>query len=275
MTQAEITVFTKSGGPLSKHIELIAGRIANDSSSCRMARGSARRVRIDLANLAELADLHNGFTSQEAYALGRLKDGLPGSVKVVRADKLNGDPNIIARTKTNIIFTKGEPGLVLLDIDLKAMPDGAKTRIKEKGVWAALCAVMPALATAAYVERASTSAGLRNCKTGETYPGSGGFHAVIPVADGGDIPRFLSDFHDRLWLNGYGWGMVSGAGSFLERSLIDKACGSPERLIFEGPPIIEPTGAAPRRRPRRRHPRHQGRLSAADRSGEGGARAAH
>jgi Domain of unknown function (DUF927) len=30
------------------------------------------------------------------------------------------------------------------------------------------------------------------------------------------------------------------AGSFLERSLVDKSCGSPERLIFEAAPIIEP-----------------------------------
>ena len=86
----------------------------------------------------------------------------------------------------------------------------------------------------------STSSGLRNRETRESYPSSGGFHAAITVADGGDIPRFLADFHDRLWLGGFGWGMVSAAGSFLERALIDRAVGSPERLIFEGAPIIEP-----------------------------------
>ena len=34
--------------------------------------------------------------------------------------------------------------------------------------------------------------------------------------------------------------MVSAAGSFLERAIIDKSVGSPERLIFEGEPIVEP-----------------------------------
>jgi hypothetical protein len=34
--------------------------------------------------------------------------------------------------------------------------------------------------------------------------------------------------------------IVSAAGRFLERALIDKSVGSPERLIFEGPPVIEP-----------------------------------
>jgi putative DNA primase/helicase len=88
---------------------------------------------------------------------------------------------------------------------------------------------------------------LRNTVTGETYPGSGGFHCAVAVADCAEIPRFLADFHERLWLAGFGWGMGSAAGSFLERSLVDKACGSPERLIFEGRPIVEePLEQAPR-----------------------------
>jgi hypothetical protein len=238
---AEITVFAKSGGPLSKHIELIDGKIANDSSSCRMAKGSARRVRIDLANMQAFAGLINAFGPQEAYAIGRLKPGLPDRVRVVRADKLKGDPSVIARTKDNIVFVEGEPGLVLQDIDLKGIPEDAKSRIKDVGgVWAAVCAAAPALASAARVVRPSTSHGLRNKETGETYAGSGGFHAAVAIADAADIPRFLADMHDRLWLAGYGWGISSAAGSFLERSLVDKACGSAERLIFEGPPIIEP-----------------------------------
>ena len=104
---AEITFFTKSGGALSKHIELIDGKIANDSSSCRMAKGSARRVRIDLGNMQAFAGLINAFGPQEAYAIGRLKHGLPDRVRVVPADKLNGEPDVIARTKTNIVFVEG------------------------------------------------------------------------------------------------------------------------------------------------------------------------
>ena len=194
--------------------------------------------------MAVLADLINGFSPKQAYAIGRLKDGLPDRVKIVRVDKLDeakGDPTVIARTKDNIVFVEGEPGLVLQDIDLKAIPEDAKSRIKDAGgVWAVLCAVVPALASAARVERPSTSHGLRNKETGETYVDTGGFHVAPAVADAADIPRFLADMHDRLWLAGYGWGIGSAAGSFLERSLVDKACGSAERLIFEGPPIIEP-----------------------------------
>jgi hypothetical protein len=237
----EITVFENIGGPLTKRIALVDGKIVNDSSACFMANGVARRVKIE--SVQALANLTNNFTSSEAYALGCVKDGHPDHVRVVTADKLNGasDPSVIARTKDYLVFKEGEPGLALLDVDLKGMPDAVKRRIEECGdIWGALCEVLPVLETAACVQRASTSSGLRNKETNEIFPASGGRHIVIPVPDVADVPRFLSDLHDRLWLAGLGWGMASAAGSFLERSLIDKSVGSPERLIFEAAPIIEP-----------------------------------
>jgi hypothetical protein len=237
---AEITVFAKHGGPLTKTIALQDGRLVNDSSSCRMANGEARRVTI--ASMEALADLINGFSEREAYALGRLRDGLADHVRVVRAEKLNGadDPNAIARTLDYLKFSDG-PGLALLDLDLKGISPAAKQRMQDCGdYWGALCDVLPAFEVVAAVERASTSSGLRNTETGEAFPDSGGRHLAIAVANAADIPRFLSDLHARCWLAGFGWGMVSAAGSFLERSIVDKSCGSPERLIFEGKPIIEP-----------------------------------
>src|SRR5262249_3643463 len=163
--------------------------------------------------------------------------------QVVPAAKLNGakDSAGIARSKKYLCFNEGETGLVLLDADFKGMPEDTKRRVEEcGGPWGALCEVLPELKTVARVERASTSSGLRNKETGEIFPSSGGLHIVVPVRDAADIPRFLSDLFDRLWLAGLGWGMVSAAGSFLERSLVDKSCGSPERLIFEAAPTIEP-----------------------------------
>ena len=65
----EITVFQKSGGPLTKHLALRDGKIVNDSSACPMVNGSARRVRLD--SMAALADLIDNFASNQAYALGR------------------------------------------------------------------------------------------------------------------------------------------------------------------------------------------------------------
>jgi hypothetical protein len=71
----EITVFRKSDGPLTKHIALHDDKIVNDSACLFMTRGTARRTTI--ASIQALADRINGFDKYEAYALGRLKDGVP------------------------------------------------------------------------------------------------------------------------------------------------------------------------------------------------------
>ena len=151
-----------------------------------------------------------------------------------------GKPNIAARNQDHLVFVEGEPGIALIDHDRKAMRDDQRLRIEARGVWPVLCDVVPALAGAARVERKSTSYGLRNRETGESYPGSGGMHVAVAVIDSADIKRFLADLHDHLWLRGWGWGLISAAGSFLERSLVDKAVAAPERLIFEGAPTVEP-----------------------------------
>lgn len=97
---------------------------------------------------------------------------------------------------------------------------------------------MPDLDVAPYVSRPPTSFGITNKDSGETYPGSRGQHIFLLVKDQRDGKRFLEDLQDRLWLAGFGWGLVSAAGSYLVRSPIDVAVGSPERLVFEGPPIL-------------------------------------
>jgi hypothetical protein len=247
---AEITVFKKRSGTLSKRIHLVEGKLSNDTAACAMAEGFAKRVTVDLRNMNGLAAIIDKMAPQMAYANGRMKDGVPNKVRVVKDDKLasfDGDPGVIARSKEYLGFVDGKPALCLHDVDVKAMGETAAARLGEIGVWAALCAVVPALANAARVIRASTSTGLRNSETGETYPASGGCHIAVAVADGADVKRYLDAFSDRLWLAGWGWGMVSGCGSFLERSLVDKAVASPERLIFEGAPtIVPPLVQAPR-----------------------------
>ena len=99
---------------------------------------------------------------------------------------------------------------------------------------------MPRLGDVGHVLRRSTSAGLYRTDTGEQLAGSGGMHAFITVRDGGDIDRFLPDLHARCWLAGLGWLMVGAGGQLLERSIVDRVVGSPERLVFEGAPVLVP-----------------------------------
>ena len=107
---AEITVFTKSGGPLSKHIELIDGKIANDSSSA-MAKGSARRAQIDLGNIGPSP------TSSTASARKRLTRSAASSTACRTAsescaDKLKGDPPRRAAPKTISSSSRASPAVL-------------------------------------------------------------------------------------------------------------------------------------------------------------------
>ena len=79
------------------------------------------------------------------------------------------------------------------------------------------------------------------CIDGETpLPSSGGWHVYVIVKDGRDTKRFLKALHDRCWLAGFGWYYISKAGSLLERSIVDTSVYASERLVFEGPPIVNP-----------------------------------
>ena len=243
--EMEITVFTKSGGILSKHIHLADdGKISNDSSACLMAHG--RAVRRKVANIVDLAGLVECLQSNQAIALGALRADLSEEVEVVTKDKINKvngqpRPDVIARTGSNIIYRQGRPAFALLDYDTKGMPAAVTARLAElRGFGPALTAVIPEIATTGRMIRRSTSTGLKRTDTGAPVPGSNGQHGYLTVQDGTDIERFLKDLHARCWLHGLGWYMVGVAGQVLERSIVDRMVGAPERLVFEGPPKLDP-----------------------------------
>src|SRR5215472_10371453 len=145
MTPIEITVFEKTGGPLTKKISLHNGKIISDGSACLMSEGTARRVVID--DIETLASLINGMKSNEAYALGRIVDGQPAVCRVVTKEKLNGGMRgTIARTRDYLAFGEGKPGLVLLDYDAKAMSEAVRANMEQCGdLWGALCEVLPGI----------------------------------------------------------------------------------------------------------------------------------
>ena len=246
MTSAfEIVSFTKSGGPLTKRISLNPdGSTKSDGSGCLMPRGTA--VRTPIAGTADLAGLISGLRSDQAIALGAFRADLPDQVTVVTKEKLkqlNGSAaaNVIARTADSIQFRSGQPGFALFDYDTKGMPPDVEARLKERRkYWTALCEVLPGLQGASYMQRRSTSAGLKRTDTGESLPGSKGLHIYVAVKDSGDIERFLKTLHERCWLAGFGWYMVGAGGQLLDRSIIDRMVGAPERLVFEGAPVLVP-----------------------------------
>ncbi len=237
----EITRLAKAGGPLTKRISLGPdGRLISDGSACVMSRGTACRV--VLGDLEQFAALIDSLGSHEAIALGSLRADLPDRVQLTTATglaSLNGQaaPDLIARTTQFIAYRAGQPALALLDFDRKGIPPEMANRIRDRGGFrSVLHSILPELANAGGVIRASTSAGIRDGTTGERFEGAGGLHLFLLVADGQDIGRFLRALHRRCWLAGFGWLMVGAGGQLLERSIVDRMVGSPERLVFEGAP---------------------------------------
>lgn len=233
--EVEFTKYKKNNGAISKTLSLNPDGALN-KSAVSMAVNEASRVRMPFNGLADFID---GLGSNEALGLAVPRDGLPDKFKVTSKDyAAAGD---VTRTLDNFVFVENKPTLVLLDHDTTGMPPAVRAK-KEScgGFWKALCTVLPQLASTAHVVRASTSAGLYHSDTGEKIEGSDGQHVYVLARDGSDIKRFLVDFHDRCWLAGFGWHALAKDGSFLDRSVIDKTVGSPERIAFEGAPVLVP-----------------------------------
>ncbi len=238
----EITGFAKADGPLTKRISLDAsGKIVSDGSACVMNAGVACRVTLN--GMADLASLIGRLESNHAIALGVLRFDVADRAQITTKNRLNGHvrPDLIARTTDYIHYRQDQRAICLLDYDTKGMPADVAARIKSVGGFgAALVSAIPELATVARVMRRSTSAGLFRSDTQEKLSGSNGLHAYVEVKDGADIERFLRVLHDRCWLAGLGWMMVGAGGQLLERSIVDRMVGAPERLVFEGPPLLAP-----------------------------------
>jgi hypothetical protein len=148
---------------------------------------------------------------------------------------------VVARTSESFVYEPGRPALVLLDFDTKGMPPEVDERIKFSGGFeAAIASVLPELHKTQRLIRASTSAGLYRSDTGNPLPASNGLHEYLLIRDGADAERFLRALHVRLFLAGLGWLMTGKAGQLLERSIVDRMVAAPERLVFEGPPLLMP-----------------------------------
>jgi hypothetical protein len=238
----ELVVFTKDRGPLTKHISLDDdGKLKSDGSACSMGHGRARRVRLN--GIEQLGPLIEKLEYNQALGLGAMRVDVGDEVAVATKKELADNPRdgAIARTGENFAYVEGKPALVLIDHDTKGMPHSVVAKIESLGgFWSALTSVLPALGNVGHVTRRSTSSGLSRTDTGEKLDGSAGVHVFIEAKDGADAERFLEALHDRCWLAGFGWCVVSKAGSLLERSIVDRMVGLGERLVFEGGPIVDP-----------------------------------
>jgi hypothetical protein len=240
----EFTLVTSGGGDVSKTLSLVDGKVQSKSGG-EVWTGKMRRIQLtDWRQATYLANL----AANQFLVAGTLTPEKHDEVDLVLAkDSRSKQPDRAARTKEFLQY-RAVPTLMFIDHDEKHFTDDIKNRMMGLGGFVkALGTVCPMLMGAGGILRSSTSSGLSNALTGETYPSNGGFHLYTPILDGTDIPRFMDTLQDRCWLAGLADFWVKKSGALSEYSLIDTAVAGAERPIFEAnPKVIAPLQQAPR-----------------------------
>src|SRR5262249_38954378 len=194
----ELTVFVNAHGALTKRFTLDADGNLVKTEGGQMAAGTAMRIAI--GDVQALANLIGTIASDQALALGSMREGLPAQVTVVTKKALHGvtAPDIISRSRDYLTFGEGRRGFCLGDFDHKGITAEVRDKLKQSGGFiAALETVIPELKTTGRVVRASTSAGLFRTNTRQRLANSGGIHLYLGIKDVSDSERFLKTLHDR------------------------------------------------------------------------------
>lgn len=225
----EYSVFTKDYGILTKEMRLENGDIIKDGSQCRMAAGSVKAVTV--SNLLQLAENLKSLTSNQAIGLG-VPVGNERELRIVtKGLEALGS---ISRSKEYFHFEEGTPALMLFDYD----PEKGKPALTIDEAYTGLIELYPAIKDCEVLALGSTSSG--TYKESDPMPEAlnGGIHFYITVDDGSKIAELGKLLANRCWLKCLGHYDISKSGALLPRTLFDEAVFSPERLIFEAPPVL-------------------------------------
>ena len=130
-------------------------------------------------------------------------------------------PGIINRSNKDLPFpNSGDSGLLVIDSDgVSDFPN------------------MPVFADYEHVQYTSSGSNIVDAQ-GKQRRGFEGCHTVYAVKDPKDIPRTMEALHKREILNYRGLCKVSAAGTFLERSCVDKMLASPSQPVYYLPTLI-------------------------------------
>jgi P4 family phage/plasmid primase-like protien len=230
------TIMAKHEGHLTKVISLdeTGKGIIKDGSFCRMSRGTARRM--EASSLSEAAGIIQNLARNEAITLGVFADNAP---KAEIASKTMVREGLRTRTKggpEGFIFQPGRPALLLIDIDLDGQLEGYDGTVESGWNW--LTTLCPWLKGVGYIGRPSTSSGIFLDDHRLDNPRKAGLHIYLVVQNGEEVPVILQRIDDELWLKRSGHIKISASGQRLFRTPVDATVGSPERLVFEAPPIL-------------------------------------
>ena len=229
--RAYISRFTSATGPVAKTFSFANGKVIKESNAA-IYQGQA--CTLDADEPQELQKVLNNLLPNQAVGLGVL-EVLNTSLPLTKdAHRNQGE---IARTKEFFHHNEGA-GWGLIDVDTKDLPDSVIEKLECENIVLDILRCVPELRDTAYLVRPSSSAGIT--EPDGTKRKATGYHIFFRLEYAPDLPHILRIMHERCWLAGLGYLMLSKSGSILERSPIDLAVAGAERLIFEAPPKIIP-----------------------------------
>ena len=244
MEKPQIPTITRvrSDDPIAKRFTRApdTGELVKHPADNQLTSGAAEVV--DTPSAAALAGLIERLDPEDVLILGRPRNG--ARTVTIKTDKrvrgmgedVAAARGIVSRTREHWGYPAG-PGWVLIDHDTKDMPEDVAARVEALGGGlAALAHIWPDVLEAARVFKPSSSGGVH--VEGGSPSAATGFHLFVLVADVSRSAEALAALQARAWGAGLAFFRLSAAGGRLERSIVDTAVGSPERVIYTGPPIL-------------------------------------
>ena len=240
--QVRITILRHAdGSKLGKTYKLDSqGQMTADTGGSQLSKGEAQCVVLpiddDLPQRLRDTTTNVGQRGM-AYLTGEFRHAVNGHAHPVISTKL-AQSGIDGQTRT-IDATQWPQGPTVCHIDYDPSPgdgvypadwQGKEVKDAADKLIDILCEAVPSMISVPIIISPSPSHGIRYNGKRVKPPG---YHLAFVVSSGTEIPRFGKIFQQRLWALGYGRIDLAKDGSMLERTLIDTAVFSPERVVYE------------------------------------------
>jgi hypothetical protein len=229
-TGARVTIVRNHNGRLTKRIELQDGKL-DTSTNGAVASGAFETVPAETPSA--LATIIKRLGDNEALIHGAAIDGaLTGRIVTQKAIEEGTAPaGAVARSMSAFAFPADRAGILMLDLDVKEVPESAAPTTLDNAR-ARLVAAVPGLTNAPMLAIPSASANILRAGTEVCMRGLSGIRVYVWIANAADAKTIGTRLHQRLMLAGAGFAKITTDGRLLPVSIIDTAVWSPERLDF-------------------------------------------
>ena len=222
---ATLSIITSNKGNLCKEFSLDADNAISKLTHGNLYDGSIKTVEL---TLSELKSTIETLPNKQALCIGTRKPEFEQIAKLTIDKKVVAGESI-ARSK-NFLELKPQPALMFIDYDDKELTPTELHRT--------LLEIVPELVGVGFLLVPSSSAGVYRASEPAPAVTKAGCHIYSIIDNGEAIPIIGEFIKCRAWLADHGKIEVSASGAMLERHLFDDAVYSPERLIFDAPPLL-------------------------------------